>query len=553
MKRTQIFFILILFFSAIFRLWGLGKIPEGFHADEAAFGYNAYSILMTGKDEHGVVLPLMLNIFGISIGAVYSYITIPFIYFFGLNEWAVRIPTALAGIAFIIVIYALIRHLTRNNILAFFTAGVFGISPTSIFLSRVQSDPLVANLFLHTGLLLYLLYVQSNKMRHFLFSCVFLGLALFTHQATYALAPLFLGLLLCYKLRESHVGKRVMSVLLLIIVFTISFWSYAQSANRISQLSFIMSPQVTIPLSASLSEDGVAKYPVLLSRVFHNKLFQHTQSIIESVGKYWSFDFLFIQAKQPMRESVEGMGFFYLLEFPLLIYGFYQSVRRYRSLSIVFMTWLLLGTIAVSTALDESPGIHRFYYISIPLYFYISVGIYSLLSKKIYIFRKQIFIWPILLIGYLISIIMFLHQLFIHQPTHQPYYRGYAYKEFVGKILSLQNKYKLIIFTKSQSSPYIYYLFYSHYNPLVYQSIGSPRDFEGSKIDNIMYSESACPFTAPEYQQYRTVENSVLFINRGDCGLTINANVIDTIRWRDTLRAFQLVTYISTESAKKTK
>lgn len=553
MKKYLWLLLIIVLISVFLRFWKLGLIPEGFHADEAAFGYNAYSILTTGKDEHGVVFPLMLNIFGIPIGAVYSYITVPFIYFFGLNEWAVRAPTAVAGIAFILVIYAFIRQLTRNTVLAILTAAIFSIAPTSIFLSRVQSDPLVANLFLYTGLLMYLLYVDGNKMRYILLSGVFFGLAVFTHQATYVLAPLFLGILLLFKLKNLSVHKRIMSALLFGVVLAISFWAYAQSASRVSQLSFLMSPQVTIPLSASLSEDGIAHFPVFLTRVFHNKVFQHTESIIESVGKYWSFDFLFIQSKQPMRESVPGMGFFYLIEFPLMIYGFYQSIKRYRSVSFVFVTWVLFGTIAVATALDESPGIHRFYYLAPPLYFFISVGVFSLLPGKINIVRKRFRIWPVLLIAYLMSLILFLHQLFIHQPTHQPYYRGFAYKELVGKLQSLQKNYTKVIFTKSQSSPYIYYLFYSHFDARTYQSIGSPRDFEGSTIGNIMYSTSDCPLTAPEYQKYRTVENSVLFVDRGDCPLTVNARVLDTIRWRDTLSAFQLVTYISTESAMKTK
>ena len=38
--------------AIMLRFWKLGTIPEGFHPDEAAYGYNAYSILKTGKDEY---------------------------------------------------------------------------------------------------------------------------------------------------------------------------------------------------------------------------------------------------------------------------------------------------------------------------------------------------------------------------------------------------------------------------------------------------------------------------------------------------------------------
>src|SRR3990167_10599272 len=103
MKRTHIYLILILFVSTLFRLWGLGKIPEGFHADEAAFGYNAYSLLKTGKDEYGKVIPLVLRSFDDYKGAIYSYLTVPFVALFGLNEFSVRLPTAIAGTLIILV------------------------------------------------------------------------------------------------------------------------------------------------------------------------------------------------------------------------------------------------------------------------------------------------------------------------------------------------------------------------------------------------------------------------------------------------------------------
>ena len=49
--------ISIIVIAVIFRFVNLANIPIGFNDDEAAFGYNAYSILKTGKDEWGRFLP----------------------------------------------------------------------------------------------------------------------------------------------------------------------------------------------------------------------------------------------------------------------------------------------------------------------------------------------------------------------------------------------------------------------------------------------------------------------------------------------------------------
>ena len=45
--------ISILILAAALRLFGLTRYPAGLNADEAALGYNAYSLLLTGRDEHG--------------------------------------------------------------------------------------------------------------------------------------------------------------------------------------------------------------------------------------------------------------------------------------------------------------------------------------------------------------------------------------------------------------------------------------------------------------------------------------------------------------------
>lgn len=555
MKRTQIFLILILFLSAIIRLWGLGKIPEGFHADEAAFGYNAYSLLKTGKDEYGTPFPTILNIFGIPIGAVYSYVTIPFIHLFGLNEFAIRLPTALAGIALMWVTYKLIKELTANNTLAIISSFVQAIAPTSIFLSRVQSDPLMANFFLHTGLLLYLLYLRSSKIILLAVSGLLFIIAIYTHQAVSVLLPVILSLTVLYKYKNLASKKRWISVLFGILIIISSIWLYSQLTTRVSQLSFFQSPEVTIPLTEGLNEDGISSLPVSVARAFHNKLWQHGRWIAEAVAKYWSLDFLFFESKQPLRESVSGTGYLYLIEFPLLLYGVYHGVRKYRKLSIFLLSWLTLGTLVVATALHESPNIHRFYYIFLPLYFFISMAIYTLIGKKISIpVVGNIRVAPLVLLAYGVSLLVYVHQLFIHQPLHVPYYRGFAYKEMVRSLQNIYHNYDKIVITKTNQSPYIYLLFFMRYDPTRYQQLGSPRDYDYTGFDNYIF----VPLDCPNVKYRKTIElqypnKRILYINRGGCAATTNSKLIQRIDWRNGAEAFQFVENVSTESAINTQ
>src|SRR3989339_1483713 len=92
-------------FAFVSRLLYLNYSPPSFNWDEAALGYNAYSLLMTGADEYGSKWPIVLRSFDDYKGAVYAYAAIPFIKALGLTETAVRLPSALAGVVLVYLVY----------------------------------------------------------------------------------------------------------------------------------------------------------------------------------------------------------------------------------------------------------------------------------------------------------------------------------------------------------------------------------------------------------------------------------------------------------------
>src|SRR3990172_8619262 len=95
-KKNTIIIVLVV--AAFLRLWKLGKIPPHLTSDEAALGYNAYSILKTGKDFWGESLPIVFKSFGDYTPGLYVYLAAPFIGVMGLNELSVRLPNAIFGV-----------------------------------------------------------------------------------------------------------------------------------------------------------------------------------------------------------------------------------------------------------------------------------------------------------------------------------------------------------------------------------------------------------------------------------------------------------------------
>jgi len=97
LKIINFSLILLMIFSFITRFFRLGSVPEAFAADEAALGYNAWSILTTGRDEWGQFLPLTLRSIDDWKPAIYSYLAMPGVALLGLNETTTRLPGAIFG------------------------------------------------------------------------------------------------------------------------------------------------------------------------------------------------------------------------------------------------------------------------------------------------------------------------------------------------------------------------------------------------------------------------------------------------------------------------
>ncbi len=62
--RTDLMLVLLITISGgVMRFTMLSETPPGFFCDEASTGYDAYSILQTGRDQHGEKLPLYARSF----------------------------------------------------------------------------------------------------------------------------------------------------------------------------------------------------------------------------------------------------------------------------------------------------------------------------------------------------------------------------------------------------------------------------------------------------------------------------------------------------------
>ncbi|MFC1710451.1 ArnT family glycosyltransferase [Patescibacteria group bacterium] len=167
-NKVKVILFLIIVVAAVLRLVSLGNNPSHLSQDEAALGYNAYSILKTGKDEYGQVLPLVFKSFGDYKPGLYIYMTVPSVLVFGLSEFAVRLPSALAGILAVYLVFRIVvlavsnDNSKRNGITLGLLASFFlAINPLHVNLSRAAWE---TNLSLTLVLLAILMFYKAlNK------------------------------------------------------------------------------------------------------------------------------------------------------------------------------------------------------------------------------------------------------------------------------------------------------------------------------------------------------------------------------------------------------
>ena len=159
--NSKIILTIVFLIALTLRVYAINQVPPGLTWDEASLGYNAYSLLKTGKDEYGEILPLIFKSFGDYKPALYSYLAIPFILILGLNEFAVRLPSIILGAFIPILGYFLARKLTGNNNISLILAFLLAISPWTIHYGRGAWEANVAFFELLLGT--FILIKAQNK------------------------------------------------------------------------------------------------------------------------------------------------------------------------------------------------------------------------------------------------------------------------------------------------------------------------------------------------------------------------------------------------------
>ena len=540
-KRINFLLLLIFFLGFVLRFWNLGNIPSGFDADEAAFGYNSYSILKTGADEYGKILPLTLKSFGKYKPALYSYLAIPFVYFFGLTPFAVRLPSAIFGSLTVVLFYFFISNLFKDKKLAFFASFILAISPWHINLSRTVSEVVVSIFFVLLMLYSLNVFTKENKNKWFIVSFICAILSVLSYTASRIFIPMLLLIFLFSFQKKDNFSKikKKYFVFFAVIIFFVAAYTLLDSASRIRQINIFEHPQTKLVLEEQIRENG--SIPAIVTRVFHNKVINYSRTAFENYQKYFTLDYFFLNGGLPQRMKIPDSGLVFFWQLPFVLLGFYLAFRKKIPEVMLMILWWLVLLIPVSLTFDEVPNVYRSAIIIFPISLLSSFGLVSFFEGKIPFIKKVLIAFLIIFAFWELS--YYLLQYYVRQENHKPWYRGYAFKELVGEIGKQYPRYRKIVITKAHPSPYIYLLFYSQFDPNKYQNMGSPKDIGG--FDKFVFIPYDCPLSS-EYNSEGELngEKNVLYVNSGACPIPAkNVKVVRIVKWKDGSSAFNMMEY----------
>jgi len=185
---------------------------------------------------------------------------------------------------------------------------------------------------------------------------------------------------------------------------------------------------------------------------------------------HFSGRFLFFEGDwSSQRHGPPYMGMLYYIDILFLILGSVYLIRNKIKGSGFIWWWLIISVLPSALTRDSIQAVRSLNMI-LPLSILIGLGLCEICSwlrqRKRLLF---VLIGGFLLVFYLYCFIYYLDMYYVHYPLKSSEYWQYGYKQVVKEVYKNQNKYSKIIFTQGYGQPYIFWLFYSQYDPSLYQ------------------------------------------------------------------------------------
>jgi len=475
------FLVIAVFCLAFYlRFFKLGSVPEGINADEAAIGYNAYSILKTGRDEYGVAFPLTFRSFDDYKAPLYIYLTTISLVLFGLNNFSVRFMSALAGSLTVVLAYILTSSFLNNDNKALFylpsrqssldikkivpigSAFMLAISPWHLQFSRTAYEANISVFFFVLGLVFF--YQGLLKSKYFLLSGLALILSMWSYHAPRVFVPIFVLALTIIYYRELRSRWKMVLItffvtLILLLPLIYIFFSPA-GLIRAKGISSLENPKIVDRSITWILQDN--KDPMAI--ILHNRRIEYAREFVKGYLEHFNPEFLFLE-RAAGKYRAPGVGLLYLWELPFLVLGIIILFLTRKRWSLMLILCILFAPVPAAPTL-WIPNPVRTIQMLPALQITVAFGVYATLgwinsNKRFFKIPEIVIIIAVIFSGFT----YYLHQYYIHLPIDYASELQYGRRQLVEEVTKREQKYDKIVVSTSVDQPQIFFLYFLRYDP----------------------------------------------------------------------------------------
>lgn len=477
MKRWIIFAILVA--AAVLRLYALTSVPPSASLDEASIGYNAYSIVKTGKDEYGTFLPMLLRAYDDWRPALYVYLTVPFVAVLGLVPVAVRLPSVVLSVLSVYVVYLLGKRIGKTYLsfryLGEIAAGILAVSPWHIYISRLGHEANLGFTLTLLAVYFFLVSVMEKRGRDLVISGILFGLSVYGYQSEKVIAPLLIlaGLACFANDLKKHVRTWILAGALCALV-------------ALPAITATVSPQGmvrfrgTTAFNTDFPEYAAAKAAYLTARAGGDRIGQalHSNAAVSLrifAGNYiahFAPIWLFTGSDREAFKA-PGVGLINTWELLFILAG---VVAVFRSRVPKPLAWFILSVVVVSPVpaamTTQAPHAMRAYTMLIGLVLIEAMGVryaWGMLGKR---YRAAGI--GIMGLAVLLGNMGFAYGYFVRFPREQSDSFSFAMHQAVAYAAAHGDAYRTVDFSHQGNlyQSYMFFLFYTGYDPTTYQREG---------------------------------------------------------------------------------
>lgn len=528
--RNKLYLILLL--GAFLRLFMLADNPPSLNWDETSMGYTAYSLLETGRDEWGEKLPIFFRSYGEWKSAVYIYVLIPFVKLLGLNAWAVRLPSALAGVLSIYLTYLVTRKIF-NEKGALWASLLLSISPWHIMLSRPAFEANFSLMLMLLGIYNLISYSEKKVTSQLIISSLAFGLAPHTYNSAKIITP-FLVVWLIYKLKNKLSIKAIAMYLFILAVFAIPIALNiveGRAQHRYSQVGITTDQTLT-----SQFYEFRRTFPFGEANKFvFNKYTFFIVKFADNWLSYFSPNFLLTEGGDHNQHSIPYFGVLYIGEFILLLIGFTKLSRTKHSLRFLPAVIILLGFTPAATTRESHHVLRSI--LTLPGWQILAgygASLLPAMNNSLYKFVRYA-------IGLQATIFVFLY--FAWYPKAFARDWQYGYKEAIEYAASQKN-FDKVVMTKWYGEPQVFVAFYTKWDPAEYQKL--TKDLLRYETEDKLWVDQLEEYSVGKYS-FKYLEwpesdksTSTLYIGKFD-DFYQDSDYVGTIYFPDGSVAFHLV------------